>query len=410
MRLVEFPPNVRVIWIHHDTCICIVPQNLPSYKMTGDLSLRISRCRASVCENSMKHAVICSWLGLPEGCWPPDHYTLLGLSANETDKQRIEHQVHERLSKVRCYQCSHPEQATEAMNRLAQAFICLSDPEARKVYDASRRANGNSAPRGRASKVSDDTATNVRTRIDWKSAAPPVRDSGQFKIPPASAAAEATAAPAAVETTSPPPTEPAASEAPAAPVPAAPPAATASGTYDVLKAIRSLEACRGLATLPKLIDRVDETRQLLWVWEQIGKVLKRRPRPLRHDEEQDLTQRLSEAAELLEHYPKILGHPGQPGYRVAAIAQLNAHAHILLSLDREQRIALAKDWAAGRHILLAYRRFLRREFQTLRRAHWLGRAIRAVRTWVHDHPVLTFLLLLAPAALVCLLVYNEFRW
>src|SRR5438093_6395864 len=85
----------------------------------------------------MSHELICSWLGLPPGSWPPDHYALLGLEVGEGDVQKIEEHVHERLMKVRQYQLSHPDQATEAMNRLAQAFTCLTDPETKKAYDAS---------------------------------------------------------------------------------------------------------------------------------------------------------------------------------------------------------------------------------------------------------------------------------
>src|SRR5438132_12636359 len=85
----------------------------------------------------MTHDLICSWLGLPPGCWPPDHYTLLGLSPGEGDGPRIEQQVHERMARVRRYQLTHPEPATEAMNRLAQALCCLSDPASRRAYDAS---------------------------------------------------------------------------------------------------------------------------------------------------------------------------------------------------------------------------------------------------------------------------------
>src|SRR5262245_6635535 len=84
----------------------------------------------------MTHDLICSWLGLPPGCWPPDHYTLLGLTPGEGDLARIEQQVHERMARVRRYQLTHPEPATEAMNRLAQALCCLSDPKAKQAYDA----------------------------------------------------------------------------------------------------------------------------------------------------------------------------------------------------------------------------------------------------------------------------------
>ena len=80
-------------------------------------------------------SVICSWLGIPPDQWPPDHYALLGLEAGVCDVERIEQHVHQRLEHVRNYQLTHPEAATEAMNRLAQAFICLTDTQARRAYD-----------------------------------------------------------------------------------------------------------------------------------------------------------------------------------------------------------------------------------------------------------------------------------
>src|SRR5712675_3327173 len=80
-------------------------------------------------------SVICAWLGIPLDQWPPDHYTLLGLPPGEQDADRIERQVQQRLELVRRYQLTNPEPATEAMNRLAQAFVCLTDPQARTAYD-----------------------------------------------------------------------------------------------------------------------------------------------------------------------------------------------------------------------------------------------------------------------------------
>src|SRR5919202_6936323 len=85
---------------------------------------------------NMGYDLICSWLGLPpDQGWPPDHYRLLGLEPGESDSERIEQRVHERLDTVRRYQMIHPEEATEAMNRLAQAFVCLTDPAAKREYD-----------------------------------------------------------------------------------------------------------------------------------------------------------------------------------------------------------------------------------------------------------------------------------
>src|SRR4051794_9833696 len=81
------------------------------------------------------HELIRAWLGLSADAWPPDHYTLLGLPPGEADTLRIEQRVQERLARVRSYQLSHPTAATEAMNLLAQAFCCLTDPRAKLAYD-----------------------------------------------------------------------------------------------------------------------------------------------------------------------------------------------------------------------------------------------------------------------------------
>src|SRR5262245_19258889 len=84
----------------------------------------------------MSHEQVCAWLGLPPEAWPPDHYRLLDLEPGESNTDRIEQQVHDKLEVVRCYQLTHPELVTDAMNRLAQAFVCLTDPQAKREYDA----------------------------------------------------------------------------------------------------------------------------------------------------------------------------------------------------------------------------------------------------------------------------------
>jgi len=78
---------------------------------------------------------ICDWLGLPTAIWPPDHYVLLGINPGESDPRLIEERVQERMRRVRPFQLNYPDQVTEAMNRLAQAFSCLTDPVVRKAYD-----------------------------------------------------------------------------------------------------------------------------------------------------------------------------------------------------------------------------------------------------------------------------------
>src|SRR5579859_5448292 len=94
----------------------------------------------------MERDLVCKWLGLPPESWPPDHYTLLGLKTGEEDVGKIEEHAHERLARLRQHQLNHPDQVTEAMNRLAQAFSCLTDPKAKKAYDAAMRTPGGPAP------------------------------------------------------------------------------------------------------------------------------------------------------------------------------------------------------------------------------------------------------------------------
>ena len=81
----------------------------------------------------MDQQLVSTWLQLPLVDWPPDHYTLLGLKPGEGDVARIEQQVYQRMEMVRRYQLTHPELATEVMNRLAQALVCLTDPGAKKA-------------------------------------------------------------------------------------------------------------------------------------------------------------------------------------------------------------------------------------------------------------------------------------
>ena len=76
-----------------------------------------------------------SWLGLPPGPWPPDHYALIGIPPGSVDAPEVERIVLERMARLRSHQLLHPELVTEGMNRLAQALICLTDPVAKAAYD-----------------------------------------------------------------------------------------------------------------------------------------------------------------------------------------------------------------------------------------------------------------------------------
>jgi hypothetical protein len=76
-----------------------------------------------------------AWLKLPPTSWPPDPYTLLGLPPGETDVGRIERHAQERIHKVRAYQLRHPEEATLALNCLAQALVSLTESQRNGRFD-----------------------------------------------------------------------------------------------------------------------------------------------------------------------------------------------------------------------------------------------------------------------------------
>ncbi len=75
--------------------------------------------------------LIRSVLELPPGSpWPPDHRALLGLSDTDTTPAIVEAAVLQRMERLRNYQLAHPDEVTDAMNRLARALVELSRPTA----------------------------------------------------------------------------------------------------------------------------------------------------------------------------------------------------------------------------------------------------------------------------------------
>jgi hypothetical protein len=367
----------------------------------------------------MDHGLICRWLGLPAGSWPPDHYRLLGLPRGERDIGQIEQEVHERMNRVRCYQLSHPELATEAMNRLAQALVCLTDPRSKTSYDASlglgdpvrppvpepalvvTRPSAPLPPRPPEPANKDltplpgvDSAPHVL--IDWASArdAPPPSRQRTIVLaaePPAPGPVNGTVA---VPETAP--------RRPSGPTPILQ-SAPADPVFETART--SIEAKRGLGTKRALYHRLALTRQLYRAWDAAGKYLGQPRRRLRAGEDIELASLLTELAEILAEFPAFLGQPGQPGQHVAALVRQQAVVATFKMLDVHQRDALAKDWIAGRTLLASHRQFLRHELQALRKRTWWGRTVRAVRAALNDHPGYV----IAAVGLVALLV-ALFHW
>jgi hypothetical protein len=382
----------------------------------------------------MNQALLCRWLSVEATKWPPDPCTLLGLPQGASDLAQIEKCVQERMSRLRCYQLSHPEEATEGMNRLAQAFVCLAETAARRQNGLTTPCppaksaavttapaaptvaketgmNGTAKPPAKPTtkpKVSDDTAVGKKTIVDWKSAPPPVRrpgESGTFEavtadaaaVSPTTAAPNSTAAeaipaeaPASSPTSTPLDATAVADDVPtAAPFIPPPCAPVPAGAEEAEQLSHSAAARIGLATVEALIDRIYHTRRVLVAWDRAGAFLGDVERMAAEVPERDVGKRLRALERALEGFPPIIAAPGKPGYRVAAMARLKMTASMLRGSDELHRELLARDWQAGRRILLAYRRFLHAQFK-LRRRHGAMRFFgRAVRFFLNDHPALT---------------------
>jgi hypothetical protein len=362
----------------------------------------------------MDHNLIGSWLQISSGDWPPDHYALLGLNRGEADARRIEQQVFERMEVVRRYQLTHPEPATEAMNRLAQALICLSDPVAKKAYDAAlslpstslvvnqaaesppRAGDSASPPPVSIAEATDPLAwlfgpwnrTNrefpepsepPRTLVDWQMEPPPRRLRTE--------AAVEEPAPSSPET-----------EAISEPNESAPDVLTSPrDTFNQDESVAARDAHseasrRGLGTKRALYYRIARTRQLLWAWEQTGKYLNPPRRLRRPAEATDLIGHMHAIRQLLQTFPPLLGKAGQPGYLVLTLARQEMIVPMLQALLPSQRDVLARDWQAGHDLLLAHRSFLRQELRALRqRKRWVH-GLRLLTTGLFNHPSLMLVL------------------
>jgi hypothetical protein len=345
----------------------------------------------------MTHELICTWLELSPGSWPPDHYTLLALAPGENDYKRIEQQVHERMERVRRYQLTHPEATTEAMNRLAQALVCLTDPAAKKAYDAAvfpavaavpepatvpavpvPAGTGLSFVFGAWQPSPPPPSEEASTQLDWQTAPPPTRVSSAVDTDPGT--------PALAKTVPPP----------------APPLTLPETVDPLVAAARSPEARRGLGTKRAFYFRVARTRQLLHAWERAGKYLADPTWSLsRPAEATELMYQMQSIRELLRYFPPLLGEIGQAGHYVVALARQQAIVPALQMYSLSQRELLARDWKHGQSLLLAHRNYLRESLQVLRRQSHFRRQVRAVRDFFWDHTGSLLLLLAGLTLLVC---------
>jgi hypothetical protein len=317
----------------------------------------------------MNKEMLCTWLGLPKAVWPPDPWALLGLPQGDHDLPAIEKSVQDRMAKLRCYQLSFPEEATEGMNRLAEAFVTLTE--------ACSKAAPAPAPEKLPAPVlsKDDTSITEKTKLDWRAAPPPVRNETTASAPEliiddeTSNGEVLTAKPFVA--------------------PARPHRREIDPILTRDLAEESGEATSNLGTLDAVIERVEQTRRLLHVWDQLGKHFRAAPKKASTKESDVFAGRLEKIALAMQTYPAFLGQPGLPGYRVVVQARLKIPLASVRGMPAEQRDDLLFDWQAARQILLAHRRYLRRVFRSLRRQSAVGLFFHAVRATLNDYPRLT---------------------
>jgi len=87
------------------------------------------------------------WLGIPEGDRPPDHYTLLRLVMFEDSADKVRGNYRKLNAHIRRFatgQYLKPSQ--DLLNELAKAMLCLTDPEAKREYDAAHGRDFSDSP------------------------------------------------------------------------------------------------------------------------------------------------------------------------------------------------------------------------------------------------------------------------
>lgn len=371
----------------------------------------------------MKHNLICNWLGLSAENWPPTHYQLLGLEPGEKNVALIEQRVQQRLDTVRRYQLAHPDQATEALNRLAQAYVCLTEPAAKQRYDASILDDSNvavldSLPANHPC-VSTDTPVpgtyhlpgRMRNRSTPAVACPP-------PLPdPASVSDQMLEVPgitpeepedilddAAIEATLPPlvPTEELPDHPPVCPLE---------------EAARSRTARVGLCTRRGILRRIQLLRQLLRTWNNIGRLLPHNPSfgaPSRklnpRSRGQALLRNLNRMQELLNDFPQIFGEAGQSGFLVLGLLEQEQAAYTLHTLDDAQLAKLAEDWRAGYDLLRAHGRLLTELTSQHRNLGFFQRWLLNLRSTIVHQPVVAAILLILIGGNLILWLWNLSRW
>jgi hypothetical protein len=305
-----------------------------------------------------------SWLGLPPGPWPPDDRELLGFGLEAISPEEVELRALERMEKLRPHQLVNPELTTEGMNRLAQALIALTAPQAAKTTDGTakvappepppkpkrRRPHRHPKPPESPAPVVSEAESILEAELVVEEPAPP--QPGVF-LPPESVSREPIVA----------------SEVPQRPVEIAQPVGLAIPAkrregYQTL--VRWRKWRRDLDQLrPFFADPGEQVLTPLRVFEYIRSI-------------RDFRKNLR-----IKHGPKW---PVQHGQLVLAIVEHPYSLTVFRELLPSQRQALAADWALAVQELNSQYAIFRNFLNTSKPSHRLQRKVRSVQTWLRENP------------------------
>jgi hypothetical protein len=179
-----------------------------------------------------------------------------------------------------------------------------------------------------------------------------------------------------------------------------------SGSYKVSPTYLSPEAVQLLGTRRDLFECVLWARRATRAWQRVGKYLSKPERRLtKSGEGTELTRLLRRLDDIVQEAPGLLGEPGQPGYRVLALANQDPVVERFKSLDPGQREALAQDFKAGALLLEEYREHLMEEIKGHRRLNSWQRGCRAADAVLTENLIWVFLLLALIVGLILAAVW-----
>jgi hypothetical protein len=338
----------------------------------------------------LDHLLLRSWLALPPGPWPPDHYTLLGLPPGHCDLAALEVLVLARMDWIRPHQLLHPELVTEGMNRLAQALICLTDPAGRAAYDAEQELARSipAANPGAALAIDPGLRPGSQTEPVFDFALP------DESLPPEQPAADETqviVVPFAAGLLPPEPSPPA-YEVVEPEHPQPPPSATVSRVlpYEVVwehdaalpaPSVPAAEVVEAeVVALPEvpwkpgtrrlLFARLAAIRRYLAAWRKLAPIMADPGEPLaRPARALVFLEAVAEVRTLFTSLRGFVGELGRPGGLVVSVIRQPLLLHGFRLLLPDQRRAVALDWRQAEVVLV-------REYSRLRELVRTGRPVR----------------------------------